>query len=84
MMDDLVKRLLEVTNWDEAEDECKEAAARIEELELGSCRYNCRKRKESCQSFAYYVCKNRKSLMTPTAKALDDMYAEWQKHEKDN
>ena len=51
--------------------------ARIKELEDGSCRYNCVKRKEMCQSFAYHVCKHRKSLMTPPAKVLDDMYADW-------
>ena len=53
--------------------------ARIKELEDGSCRYNCRKRKESCQSFAYYFWKNWRSLMMPPSKALDDMYAEWKK-----
>ena len=48
-------------------------------LNDGGCRYNCRKRKEMCQSFAYHVCKHRKSLMTPTAKVLKDMYADWNK-----
>ena len=48
-------------------------------LNDGGCRRDCRKRKEMCQSFAYHVCKHRKSLMTPSAKVLDDMYAEWKK-----
>ena len=52
---------------------------RIHELEDGSCRYNCRKRKEMCQSFAYYLCKNRQSLRPPTAEVLDDMYDDWMK-----
>ena len=55
---------------------------RIKELEGGSCRYNCRKRKESCQSFAYYVWKNWKSKMMPPAQAFDDMYAQWRKDEQ--
>jgi len=71
-------------DWLGSQMEIRHLKDRIKELEDGSCRFNCRKRKESCQSFAYYVCKNRKSLMTPTAKVLDDMYAAWKKDEKDN
>ena len=65
--------------FDQSADETDRLEARIKELEDGSCRYNCVKRKEMCQSFAYHVCKHRKSLMTPTAKVLKDMYADWNK-----
>ena len=74
-------------------DRMKQLQARIKELEMeveaivsenerlseGGCRRDCRKREEMCQSFAYYLCKNRQSLRPPTAKVLKDMYAEWKK-----
>ena len=67
----------------ELEANLKEAVVRIKELEDGSCRYNCRKRKEYCQSFAYYLYKNRQSLRPPTAQVLDDMYDDWKKDQKE-
>ena len=86
-------RRLGFYDYDECADTMEGMKARIKELEMeveaivsenerlneGGCRRDCRKRKEYCQSFAYYVCKNRKSLMTPTAKVLKDMYADWNK-----
>ena len=66
-----------------AADEIETLNARIKELEDGSCRYNCRKRKEYCQSFAYYLYKNRQSLRPPTAQVLDDMYDDWKKDQKE-
>ena len=72
-------RRLGFYDYDECANTMESMKARIKELEDGSCRYNCVKRKEMCQSFAYHVCKHRKSLMTPTAKVLKDMYADWNK-----
>ena len=78
-MDELTLRLTLREGLLQHKADVEKLKARIKELEDGSCRFNCVKRKEYCQSFAYYVCKNRKSLMTPTAKVLKDMYADWNK-----
>jgi len=75
-------RWLDLYDSVECADTMESMKARIKELESGACRFNCRKRKESCQSFAYYMWKNWKSRMIPPAKALDDMYDTWKKDEQ--